>query len=48
MPASPGFYHQPESINDLIDFMVGRILDHLNIEQSIMPRWGYQSPTQTQ
>ncbi len=43
MPAAPGFYHQPESINDLIDFMVGRMLDHLSIEQSIMPRWGYQS-----
>ncbi|WP_281561083.1 flavin prenyltransferase UbiX [Thalassomonas sp. RHCl1] len=42
MPAAPGFYHNPQSINDLIDFMVGRILDHLNIEQSIMPRWGYQ------
>ncbi|MDT0604925.1 flavin prenyltransferase UbiX [Thalassotalea castellviae] len=42
MPAAPGFYHNPESINDLIDFMVGRLLDHLNIEQKIMPRWGYQ------
>ena len=42
MPAAPGFYHKPESINDLIDFMVGRMLDHLGIEQSIMPRWGYQ------
>ncbi|MDO6445203.1 flavin prenyltransferase UbiX [Colwellia sp. 1_MG-2023] len=42
MPAAPGFYHNPESINDLIDFMVGRILDHLNVEQKIMPRWGYQ------
>jgi len=42
MPAAPGFYHQPQSINDLIDFMVGRMLDHLDIEQSIMPRWGYQ------
>lgn len=42
MPAAPGFYHNPQSINDLIDFMVGRILDHLAIEQSIMPRWGYQ------
>lgn len=42
MPAAPGFYHQPESINDLIDFMVGRILDHLGVEQTIMPRWGYQ------
>jgi 4-hydroxy-3-polyprenylbenzoate decarboxylase len=43
MPAAPGFYHQPESINDLIDFMVGRLLDHLNIAQTIMPRWGYQA-----
>lgn len=42
MPAAPGFYHNPESINDLIDFMVGRILDHLGIEQKVMPRWGYQ------
>ncbi|MGH1470718.1 MAG: flavin prenyltransferase UbiX [Cellvibrionaceae bacterium] len=40
MPASPGFYHQPTKINDLVDFVVGRILDHLEIEQSIMPRWG--------
>jgi len=43
MPAAPGFYHKPESINDLIDFMVGRILDHLGIEQKIMPRWAMRS-----
>ena len=42
MPAAPGFYHKPESIEDLVDFMVGRMLDHLGIDQSIMPRWGYQ------
>lgn len=42
MPAAPGFYHNPKSIDDLVDFMVGRMLDHLGIEQSIMPRWGYQ------
>ncbi len=41
MPASPGFYHNPHSINDLVDFMVGRLLDHLGIDQKIMPRWGY-------
>lgn len=41
MPAAPGFYHNPESIDDLIDFMVARILDHLGIEQALVPRWGY-------
>lgn len=41
MPASPGFYHQPKSIDDLVDFMVARILDHLNVEQGLVPRWGY-------
>lgn len=40
MPASPGFYHQPAGIEDLVDFVVGRILDHLDIPQTIMPRWG--------
>ena len=41
MPAAPGFYHQPESIDDLVQFMVARILDHLQINQSLVPRWGY-------
>ncbi|OHU90597.1 MULTISPECIES: flavin prenyltransferase UbiX [Pseudoalteromonas] len=41
MPAAPGFYHQPESIQDLVDFMVARILDHLNIEHTLTKRWGY-------
>lgn len=41
MPAAPGFYHQPKSINDLVEFMVARMLDHLNIDQNIVPRWGY-------
>ncbi|WP_102794513.1 flavin prenyltransferase UbiX [Bowmanella denitrificans] len=42
MPASPGFYHQPQSIQDLVDFVVARILDHLGIDQQLMARWGYQ------
>ena len=41
MPAAPGFYHQPQTIDDLVDFMVARILDHLKIEQGLVPRWGY-------
>ena len=40
MPASPGFYHQPDSISDLIDFVVARILDHLAVEHQLMQRWG--------
>ncbi|KXS54918.1 MAG: 3-octaprenyl-4-hydroxybenzoate carboxy-lyase UbiX [Marinobacter sp. T13-3] len=40
MPASPGFYHKPESVDDLVDFMVARILDHLGLEQTMVPRWG--------
>ena len=41
MPAAPGFYHQPQSVEDLVDFVVARILDHLGIEQQIMHKWGY-------
>lgn len=40
MPASPGFYNQPRSVNDLIDFVVARILDHLEIEHQLQARWG--------
>ncbi len=40
MPASPGFYHQPGSVQDLVDFIVARILDHLDLPQDLMPRWG--------
>ncbi len=40
IPASPGFYNRPETINDLIDFVVARILDHLGIDQALLPRWG--------
>lgn len=40
MPASPGFYHQPASVGDLVDFIVARLLDHLGLPQDLMPRWG--------
>lgn len=40
LPASPGFYHQPESIQDLVDFVVARILGQLQVDQSLVPRWG--------
>ena len=40
MPASPGFYQDPKSIEDLVDFMVGRLLQHLGVEQDLLPAWG--------
>lgn len=40
MPASPGFYHNPASVDDLVDFIVARLLDHLGLPQSLVPRWG--------
>lgn len=40
MPASPGFYHQPETVADIVNFVVARILDHLKIEHSLLARWG--------
>lgn len=40
MPASPGFYHRPQEIWELTNFMVARILDAFDIEHQLMARWG--------
>ena len=40
LPASPGFYHKPQSVEDMVDFVVARILNQLGIEQSLLKRWG--------
>ncbi len=40
LPANPGFYQNPESISDVIDFVVARILDQLEIDNDLLPRWG--------
>lgn len=40
LPASPGFYHQPASVDDLVDFVVARILNQLDIPQNLLARWG--------
>lgn len=39
MPAAPGYYNKPQSIQDLVDFMVARILDHLDVEHGVGKRW---------
>ena len=40
LPANPGFYHHPKSVDDLVDFVVARVLDHLGVAHALMPRWG--------
>lgn len=40
LPANPGFYHHPQSILDLVDFVVARVLDHLGVDSELVPRWG--------
>jgi 4-hydroxy-3-polyprenylbenzoate decarboxylase len=37
---APGFYHGAESVDDLVDFVVARILDQIGLENALMPRWG--------
>ncbi len=39
LPAAPGFYHHPQSIAELVDFVVARILDHLGVDNHLAPRW---------
>ena len=46
LPANPGFYHHPESVQDMVDFVVARILDHLEIPHHLMPRWGDKAEEQ--
>jgi len=43
LAANPGFYYKPSSIEDLVDFVVARILDQLQVEHELMPRWGQES-----
>lgn len=40
IPAAPGFYHKPQRIEDLVDFIVARVLDHLDVEHTLGKRWG--------
>ncbi len=47
LPAMPGFYHSPQSIHDLIDFVVARICDQLGVKNELMKRWGNDSDSQS-
>jgi 4-hydroxy-3-polyprenylbenzoate decarboxylase len=40
LPANPAFYHHPKGVDDLVDFIVARILDHLGIHHELTQRWG--------
>jgi 4-hydroxy-3-polyprenylbenzoate decarboxylase len=40
LPAMPGFYHGPKTVNDLVNFIVGKILDQLSIEHDLYRHWG--------
>ena len=40
LPPNPGFYHHPQSVGDMVDFVVARILDHLGVGHTLVQRWG--------
>ena len=40
LPGSPGFYHRPKQVSDLVDFIAQRVLDQFDLELDIAPRWG--------
>lgn len=40
LPPSPGFYHHPQKVEDLVDFVVARVLDQLRVPHRLMQRWG--------
>jgi 4-hydroxy-3-polyprenylbenzoate decarboxylase len=43
LPPNPGFYYHPKSVQDLVDFVVARILDHLGVDHTLVERWGQVS-----
>jgi 4-hydroxy-3-polyprenylbenzoate decarboxylase len=41
LPAMPGFYHQPQAVDDLVRFIVARIIEQLQMSQNLLPPWGH-------
>jgi 4-hydroxy-3-polyprenylbenzoate decarboxylase len=44
LPAMPAFYTLPQTVGDMIDFVVGRVCDHLGIDHQLLKRWGKDGP----
>lgn len=40
LPANPGFYHHPQGVQDIVDFVVARVLDHLGVAHALVGKWG--------
>jgi 4-hydroxy-3-polyprenylbenzoate decarboxylase len=40
LPACPGFYHRPASVEDLVDFVVSRVVSRIGVDSTLVPRWG--------
>lgn len=44
MPGSPGYYHHPKSVQDMVDMIAGRILDHLGVDSEMLQEWTGPEP----
>src|SRR5437016_2782913 len=42
LPAMPGFYTRPRTLQDAVDFVVGRVCDQLGVAHRLLPRWGVE------
>ena len=47
LPAMPGFYHKPKTVDDLVDHLVGKVLDAIGVEHDLYPRWKGPTPPKT-